>query len=240
MSDLDKTTINVMWTVAAENVEEGDRIFDSHVKWMTGHARDGQAALLSYGISKGRELADPMDPNSAETGNTGLRAHRGLPVARWRPRALEAGHRHPAGPSGLPRLGREGQGHYAAQRHRRPGPLVAEGSSPPRGPPSSSASESAGCVCSSEGLDSTCGLHSVRSPTSFRWVSWQYGRGDCRAWRRRPQRGTGSRSAAPAVRRVLAEARGEELPYDRALKRLCVVVDGPAGADGNSLPTSDP
>ncbi len=70
MSDLDKATINVMWTVAAENVEEGDRIFDSHVKWMTGHPRDGQAALLSYGISRGRELADPMDPNSAETGNT--------------------------------------------------------------------------------------------------------------------------------------------------------------------------
>jgi hypothetical protein len=70
MSHLDRTNIVVMWTVAPDDVAEGDRIFDSHVKWMRGHPRDGETALLSYSISKGPELANPMDPNSPETGNT--------------------------------------------------------------------------------------------------------------------------------------------------------------------------
>jgi hypothetical protein len=51
-------------------VAEGDRIFDSHARWMTGHPREGDAALLSYKISKGPQLSDPLDPNSAPTGNT--------------------------------------------------------------------------------------------------------------------------------------------------------------------------
>jgi hypothetical protein len=70
MSDLGKTNIVVMWTVPPAEVAEGDRIFDSHVKWMTGHPRNGDTALLSYKISKGPELANPVDPNSAPTGNT--------------------------------------------------------------------------------------------------------------------------------------------------------------------------
>lgn len=37
---------------------------------MTRHPREGGAALLSYRISKGPELSNPMDPNSAPTGNT--------------------------------------------------------------------------------------------------------------------------------------------------------------------------
>jgi hypothetical protein len=37
---------------------------------MTGHPRQGHAALLSYRISKGPQLEDPTDPNSAPTGNT--------------------------------------------------------------------------------------------------------------------------------------------------------------------------
>ena len=36
MSDVGKTNIVVMWTVAPEHVAEGDRVFESHVKWMTG------------------------------------------------------------------------------------------------------------------------------------------------------------------------------------------------------------
>ena len=39
--------------VAEGDVAEGDRIFESHVKWMTGHPREGDTALLSYRISKG-------------------------------------------------------------------------------------------------------------------------------------------------------------------------------------------
>lgn len=70
MSDAGKTNIVVMWTVGPDDVAEGDRIFQSHVQFMTGHPRDGECALLSYKISKGPELANPVDPNSEPTGNT--------------------------------------------------------------------------------------------------------------------------------------------------------------------------
>ncbi len=54
-----------------DQVEEGDRIFRSHATWMEAtHYRDGDKALLSYNLSKGPELTNPMDPNSAPTGNT--------------------------------------------------------------------------------------------------------------------------------------------------------------------------
>jgi hypothetical protein len=65
-----KTNIVVMWTVGPDDIAEGDRIFESHAKWMTGHPREGGAALLSYKISKGQELSNPVDPNSDPTGNT--------------------------------------------------------------------------------------------------------------------------------------------------------------------------
>jgi hypothetical protein len=70
LSDLGKTNIVVMWKAAPEDVAEGDRIFASHAGWMRGHPRSGDIALLSYKISKGPELANPVDPNSAPTGNT--------------------------------------------------------------------------------------------------------------------------------------------------------------------------
>jgi hypothetical protein len=70
MSDVGKTNIVVMWTVGPDDVAEGDRIFASHVDFMTGHSRDGDTALLSYKISKGPELSNPVDPNSEPTGNT--------------------------------------------------------------------------------------------------------------------------------------------------------------------------
>jgi hypothetical protein len=65
-----KTHIIIMWTVGPDDVAEWDRIFASHAEWMTGHPREGDAALLSYTISKGPELANPLDPNSEPTGNT--------------------------------------------------------------------------------------------------------------------------------------------------------------------------
>jgi hypothetical protein len=70
MADVGKTNIVVMWTVGPGDVAEGDRIFESHVDWMTGHPRDGDAALRSYSISKGPELSNPVDPDSDPTGNT--------------------------------------------------------------------------------------------------------------------------------------------------------------------------
>jgi hypothetical protein len=70
MSDKGKTNICVMWVVGPDDVAEGDRIFESHAKWMTGHPREGDEALLSYRISKGPQLEDATNPNSAPTGNT--------------------------------------------------------------------------------------------------------------------------------------------------------------------------
>lgn len=70
MSDMGKTSLVIAWTVRPADVAEGDRIFESHGKWMTGHPREGAAALLSYSVSKGPELSNPMDPGSAPTSNT--------------------------------------------------------------------------------------------------------------------------------------------------------------------------
>ena len=70
MSFLGKSHLVIMFTVGADDVAEGDRIFESHGKWMKGHPREGDVALLDYTISKGPELSNPMDPNSAPTGKT--------------------------------------------------------------------------------------------------------------------------------------------------------------------------
>lgn len=70
MSNLGKTQIIIMWTVGPDDVAEADRLFASHAEWMKGHPREGDAALLSYSISKGPELSNPMDPTSDPTGNT--------------------------------------------------------------------------------------------------------------------------------------------------------------------------
>jgi len=70
MSDRGKTNIVAFWTVGADDVAEGDRLFASHAQFMTGHPRDWDEALLAYKISKGPELSDPLDPNSEPTGNT--------------------------------------------------------------------------------------------------------------------------------------------------------------------------
>lgn len=35
------------WTVGPGQVTDGDRIFGSHVKWMTGHPAEGDTVRLS-------------------------------------------------------------------------------------------------------------------------------------------------------------------------------------------------
>jgi hypothetical protein len=70
MSHMGKSHLVIMFTVGPADVAEGDRIFASHGQWMKGHSREGDVALLSYSISKGPELSNPMDPNSEPTGNT--------------------------------------------------------------------------------------------------------------------------------------------------------------------------
>lgn len=66
-----KIQLTFVITAPPEQVEEGNRIFSSHGAWMeTTHHRQGSKALLTYNVSKAPELSNPMDPNSAPTGNT--------------------------------------------------------------------------------------------------------------------------------------------------------------------------
>ena len=65
--------IQLVFTIVApaDQVAEGDRIFEAHAKWMEAtHHREGDKALLRYNVSKAPELANPMDPSAGTTGNT--------------------------------------------------------------------------------------------------------------------------------------------------------------------------
>jgi hypothetical protein len=67
----DKIQLTLIIIAPADEVAEGDRIFKSHRSWMEAtHYRTGEKALLSYNVSKGPELSNQTDPNSAPTGNT--------------------------------------------------------------------------------------------------------------------------------------------------------------------------
>ena len=70
MSHMGETHLTIMFTVEAEDVAEGDRLFASHGQWMKGHPREGDVALVEYTVSKGPELSNPLDPNSEPTGRT--------------------------------------------------------------------------------------------------------------------------------------------------------------------------
>ncbi len=61
MSQLGKSHLMIVWTVGADDVGEGDRIFASPGPWMKGHPREGDVALLEYTVSKGPELSNPLD-----------------------------------------------------------------------------------------------------------------------------------------------------------------------------------
>ncbi len=66
-----KIQLTILIVAPPDQVEEGDRIFGTHGPWMEStHHRDGDKALLSYNVSKAPEVSNPMDPNSAPTGNT--------------------------------------------------------------------------------------------------------------------------------------------------------------------------
>lgn len=71
MAHRGKIQLTYVIVAPPDQVEEGDRIFQSHAPWMEAtHHRDGDKALLSYNVSKAPELSNPMDANSAPTGNT--------------------------------------------------------------------------------------------------------------------------------------------------------------------------
>jgi hypothetical protein len=67
----DKIQITLIIIAPPDQVAEGDRILKSHGSWMeASHYRTGEKALLSYNVSKGPELSNPTDVDSAPTGNT--------------------------------------------------------------------------------------------------------------------------------------------------------------------------
>ena len=67
----DKIQLTLIIIAPPDQAEEGDRLFRSHGSWMEAtHHRSGAKALLSYNVSKGPELSNPMDLNYAPTGNT--------------------------------------------------------------------------------------------------------------------------------------------------------------------------
>lgn len=71
MSYRDKIQLTAIIIAPPDQVEEGDRIFRSHMPWMEAtHHRTGAKALLTYNVAKTAELSNPMDINSASTGNT--------------------------------------------------------------------------------------------------------------------------------------------------------------------------
>jgi hypothetical protein len=70
MAQKDKVQLTYVITAPPDQVAEGDRIFKSHQSWMDStHPRSGEKALLSYNVSKAKELSNPMDTNSTPTGN---------------------------------------------------------------------------------------------------------------------------------------------------------------------------
>ena len=66
-----KTQLTMMIIAPPDQVAEGDRLFAIHGSWMEAtHYRTGEKAILTYNVSKGPELSNPGDLNSAPTGNT--------------------------------------------------------------------------------------------------------------------------------------------------------------------------
>src|SRR5947209_7995922 len=66
-----KIQIMILAIAPPDQVAEGDRLFQSHGAWMEAtHYRTGEKALLTYNVSKAPELSNPLDINSAPTGNT--------------------------------------------------------------------------------------------------------------------------------------------------------------------------
>ena len=71
MPNTDKTQLIITWVVSPDQVSEMDRLAESHGSFMSkSHDREGSNALLSYDLSKGPELENPLDPSSNSTGNT--------------------------------------------------------------------------------------------------------------------------------------------------------------------------
>ena len=71
-SIIGKPTIHLCWKVPASEEAEIDAFWLDHEKWMrSAHTfgKGDEPCLLKYYIAKGKELNNPMDPKSGETGN---------------------------------------------------------------------------------------------------------------------------------------------------------------------------
>lgn len=70
MSHEGKVQLTLIVIAPPELAAEGEQLFEAHAVWIeTTHERSGDKALLSYTVSKGPELAEPMNPESEATGN---------------------------------------------------------------------------------------------------------------------------------------------------------------------------
>jgi hypothetical protein len=71
MANKGKTQLLMTWVASPDQVPEVDRLVESHGSFMAKtHDRDGSNALVSYDLSKGPELENPLDPGSKSTGST--------------------------------------------------------------------------------------------------------------------------------------------------------------------------
>ena len=71
MANKGKTQLLITWVASPDKVSAMDQLADCHGSFMAKtHDRDGSNALLSYDLSKGPELENPLDPSSKSTGNT--------------------------------------------------------------------------------------------------------------------------------------------------------------------------
>ena len=71
MATKGKTQLLITFVASPDQVSKIDALVASYGAYMAKtHPREGSEALLSYNFSKGPELANPLDPGSAATGNT--------------------------------------------------------------------------------------------------------------------------------------------------------------------------
>lgn len=63
----DYRKLTIVVNTQQENVAEGDRLWDSHHRYMR---RSHKEFLITYSLTSGPELANPLDPGSAPTGRT--------------------------------------------------------------------------------------------------------------------------------------------------------------------------
>jgi hypothetical protein len=71
MANKGKTQLLITFVATPDKVSEVDRLVESHGSYMAKtHDRDGSHALVSYDLSKGPELENPLDPSSQSTGST--------------------------------------------------------------------------------------------------------------------------------------------------------------------------